>query len=81
MLFANNIKFLINAFKSTDGSHYFIFFCLHVINFFGWTWTTNFIDGVKNMIVSGSSATWYWSYNKKNVPKDSVELSVATVMK
>lgn len=75
MFFANNIKLISRASSRHEVTS--VFYLLHFVNFFGWLWTSNFVNGLKNIVLSGSFASWYWSPNKE--PRDSVTRSIATV--
>ncbi|XP_034234903.1 CTL-like protein 2 isoform X2 [Thrips palmi] len=41
---------------------------LHVYNVFGVIWALFFISGMAQMILAATFATWYWTFNKKDVP-------------
>lgn len=43
-------------------------FYFQLYNFFGLLWGLFFISGFNQMILSFCFATWYWTYNKANVP-------------
>lgn len=93
MFFANNIKLLVeirdikNYLSKLDieekvGNGFLLYLnTLHFGNFILWLWTYHFIHGVKCMILSGSFATWYWTMNKKQVPKDTVKRVTSTVIR
>lgn len=48
----------------------------HYINIFGLYWTLFFICGFGDMVLSGTFATWYWTFNKKKVPFFTITVSM-----
>jgi len=56
---AVNIQF----FSSTE-----IQTALQLLNIFGSFWTYWFIDSFKNMVLAHIFSTWYWTFDKKNLP-------------
>ncbi|XP_075987480.1 choline transporter-like 2 isoform X4 [Anticarsia gemmatalis] len=41
---------------------------LHLVNLLGFFWTMFFISGVSDMMLASTFSTWYWTYEKKNLP-------------
>lgn len=41
---------------------------LHAANLFSFFWTLFFIQGMEAMILAATFATWYWTFNKRNLP-------------
>eukprot|EP00834_Sanchytrium_tribonematis_P000595 NODE_11_length_54881_cov_1.430718.p8 type:complete len:564 gc:universal NODE_11_length_54881_cov_1.430718:15659-17350(+) len=50
-------------------------------NLFGLLWGVSFIYGVHQTTIAGSVAAWYWSLNKKNIPKNPTIISFLNVIK
>ncbi|XP_014252063.1 CTL-like protein 2 isoform X1 [Cimex lectularius] len=50
----------------TQPPSYMIF--LHMFNVFGFFWGFWFLSGLSDMILAGTFAKWYWTFNKKDVP-------------
>ncbi|XP_023247900.1 CTL-like protein 2 [Copidosoma floridanum] len=44
----------------------------HIFNSFGYLWVASFIGSLSQFILSGTFATWFWTHNKNNVPKDTL---------
>ncbi|XP_022835299.1 CTL-like protein 2 isoform X3 [Spodoptera litura] len=41
---------------------------LHLANLLGFFWTMFFISGVSDMMLASTFSTWYWTYDKKDLP-------------
>lgn len=84
IFFANNMRLLIEMYKnsepSSDNLFLVLIFFLHLGNLIGWIWAQYFINGIKSMILSGSFATWYWTTDKTQVPKNTVQ-SFTTIIR
>jgi len=48
---------------------------LHAFNIFGIFWGLFFVSALGQMILAGTFATWYWTFNKSDVPFFTVTLS------
>ncbi|KAJ8675344.1 hypothetical protein QAD02_011130 [Eretmocerus hayati] len=57
---------------SLSSDHLFIRLVLSIVNYFGYRWLTSFIDGFIQMILYWTYARWYWTTDKKFVPKNTV---------
>lgn len=42
---------------------------LQFYNLFGFLWLLNFIIAFSHMVLAGTFATYYWTFDKKNVPR------------
>lgn len=43
-------------------------FTCPVANVLGFFWTMFFISGVSDMMLASTFSTWYWTYNKRDLP-------------
>ncbi|KAJ8680926.1 hypothetical protein QAD02_016713 [Eretmocerus hayati] len=50
-----------------DGSRSHIY-AYHAINLIGFLWTWSFAKAFVQMVLCGSYATWFWTFNKQDVP-------------
>ncbi|CAH0699204.1 unnamed protein product [Spodoptera exigua] len=41
---------------------------LHLANLLGFFWTMFFISGVSDMMLASTFSTWYWTYDKRDLP-------------
>jgi len=41
---------------------------LHLVNMFGFLWIFWFMDAFQKMVLAHVFSTWYWTYDKKNLP-------------
>ena len=48
---------------------------LHAFNIFGIFWWLFFVSALGQMILAGTFATWYWTFNKSDVPLNIVTIS------
>jgi choline transporter-like protein 2/4/5 len=48
---------------------------LHALNIFGVFWGLFFVSALGQMILAGTFATWYWTFNKSDVPFFTVTIS------
>lgn len=53
-------------FVGVDNPHYVGY--LHLVNLIGFFWLMFFIQGVSDMMLASTFSTWYWTFNKKNLP-------------
>ncbi len=42
---------------------------LQIYHLFGLFWLVNFVLALGEVTLAGGFASWYWSFNKKDVPK------------
>lgn len=47
---------------------FFIFFLLKSLNVFGFLWAYCFFDAFEKMVLAHTFSTWYWTFNKENLP-------------
>jgi len=50
---------------------------LHAFNIFGVFWGLFFVSAFGQMVLAGTFATWYWTFNKSDVPFFTVTLSIS----
>jgi len=50
---------------------------LHAFNIFGVFWGLFFVSALGQMVLAGTFATWYWTFNKSDVPFFTVALSIS----
>ncbi|KAI5642450.1 plasma-membrane choline transporter domain-containing protein [Phthorimaea operculella] len=53
-------------FQGLDNPTHVIY--LHLVNLLGFFWAMFFVSGVADMMLASTFATWYWTFNKKDVP-------------
>ncbi|CAH0600697.1 unnamed protein product [Chrysodeixis includens] len=53
-------------FTGLDSPHSVVY--LHLANVLGFFWTMFFISGVSDMMLASTFSTWYWTYNKRDLP-------------
>ncbi|XP_022130827.2 choline transporter-like 2 isoform X1 [Pieris rapae] len=41
---------------------------LHLVNFLGFFWTMFFISGITDMMLASTFSTWYWTFEKRELP-------------
>lgn len=41
---------------------------LKILNVFGFFWSIFFVSALGEMVLAATFATWYWTFQKKNVP-------------
>ncbi|XKL67398.1 hypothetical protein PGB90_002889 [Kerria lacca] len=56
-------------------------FYFHLYNFFGLLWSLYFISGFNRIILSFCFKTWYWTYNKHEIPFFTLFYSVYTTLR
>jgi hypothetical protein len=56
-------------------------FCVTRYNIFGFLWTAAFVLGINQTTIAGAIATWYWCYDKKQVPRFPVARSFYRVIR
>jgi choline transporter-like protein 2/4/5 len=44
----------------------------HLINALGFLWISFFVAAVRHMVLATTFATWYWTFNKRNIPSFTV---------
>lgn len=49
---------------------------LHAVNIFGLFWGLFFVSALGEMVLAGTFATWYWTFNKSDVPFLTVTFSI-----
>ena len=49
---------------------------LHAVNIFGLFWGLFFVSALGEMVLAGTFATWYWTFNKSDVPFLTVTVSI-----
>jgi choline transporter-like protein 2/4/5 len=54
---------------------------LHAYNIFGIFWLMFFVSAVGEMILASTFATWYWTFNKSDVPFFTVTVSMARIFR
>ncbi|PNF41327.1 hypothetical protein B7P43_G17041 [Cryptotermes secundus] len=54
---------------------------LHAYNAFGIFWLMFFISAIGEMILASTFATWYWTFNKSNVPFFTILISTARIFR
>jgi hypothetical protein len=61
-------------FVSYEKQHYVDY--LHAFNIFGIFWGVFFVSAVGQMVLAGTFATWYWTFDKSDVPFFTVTHSI-----
>jgi choline transporter-like protein 2/4/5 len=54
---------------------------LHAYNAFGIFWLLFFIGAMGKMILAATFATWYWTFNKSDVPYFTLTVSMARMFR
>ncbi|CAG9575617.1 unnamed protein product [Danaus chrysippus] len=66
-------------YTGVDSPHYIIY--LHLVNLLGFFWAMFFISGVADMTLANTFSTWYWTYNKRNLPFFTLTSSIYTTIR
>lgn len=76
-----------NQHCTSAGCHYFkqqkedLITYFEVFNIFGFFWGIWFVSGLSQMILAGSFASWYWTFDKRDVPFFVVTASVGRTIR
>lgn len=54
---------------------------IHAFNILGFLWVTLFISGITKMTLAGAYNTWYWTYNKNELPPSPLTTALKTTIK
>jgi choline transporter-like protein 2/4/5 len=54
---------------------------LHAYNIFGIFWMMFFISAVGEMILAATFASWYWTFNKSDVPFFTLTISMSRIFR
>lgn len=54
---------------------------LHAFNIFGIFWGLFFVSAFGEMVLAGTFATWYWTFNKSDVPFFTVTASIGRTVR
>lgn len=67
---------LVNAFDQ-----YYLSSFMHTANIIVFLWTSFFISALLKMTLAGTYGTWYWTYNKEEVPSSTLPKAFTTTFK
>lgn len=73
--------YLYSVTRSSSGKTPGYLYGFHFLNIFGLIWIMAFVTALAQMILSGSFATWYWTFNKRHVPHDTVLRATTTTFR
>lgn len=54
---------------------------LHLFNAFGFFWGIWFVSGLSDLILAGTFAKWYWTFDKRRVPFFAVTEATARTLR
>ncbi|PIK57291.1 putative choline transporter-like protein 2-like [Apostichopus japonicus] len=58
-----------DVFCTSNSTYNVSFKYLQFFNLFGFLWLLNFIIGFSHLVLAGTFATYYWTFDKKNIPR------------
>ncbi|XP_073941370.1 choline transporter-like 2 isoform X2 [Choristoneura fumiferana] len=65
-------------FSGLDSPHSVVY--MHLANLLGFFWTMFFISGVADMMLASAFSTWYWTFDKRNLPFWTLTTGISRVL-